>query len=109
MPWGSRAQTSASASRRSTGSANSPRYGAATELALTIGRASPCTGHRAGHLGADHLRHSSFLLHAQRAAERYEVPAHAILQRVGEAGYVGAQEDMIIDVALRLQAEKISG
>ncbi len=51
----------------------------------------------------------SFLLHAQRAAERYEVPAHAILQRVGEAGYVGGQEDMIIDVALQLQAEKISG
>ncbi len=44
--------------------------------------------------------YSSFLLHAERAAERYGVPAHAILQRVGEAGYVGGQEDMIIDVAL---------
>jgi 4-hydroxy 2-oxovalerate aldolase len=49
--------------------------------------------------------YSSFLLHAQRAAERYGVPAHAILQRVGEAGYVGGQEDMIIDIALQLQAE----
>jgi len=49
--------------------------------------------------------YSSFLLHAQRAAERYDVPAHAILQRVGEAGYVGGQEDMIIDVALQLQRE----
>jgi 4-hydroxy 2-oxovalerate aldolase len=49
--------------------------------------------------------YSSFLLHAQRAAERYGVPAHAILQRVGEAGYVGGQEDMIIDVALQLQEE----
>ena len=49
--------------------------------------------------------YSSFLLHAQRAAERYGVPAHAILQRVGEAGYVGGQEDMIIDIALELQAE----
>jgi 4-hydroxy 2-oxovalerate aldolase len=49
--------------------------------------------------------YSSFLLHAQRAAERYGVPAHAILQRVGEAGYVGGQEDMIIDVALQLQRE----
>ena len=47
--------------------------------------------------------YSSFLLHAQRAAERYRVPAHAILQRVGEAGYVGGQEDMIIDIALQLQ------
>jgi 4-hydroxy 2-oxovalerate aldolase len=49
--------------------------------------------------------YSSFLLHAERAAERYGVPAHEILQRVGEAGYVGGQEDMIIDIALQL-AEK---
>jgi 4-hydroxy 2-oxovalerate aldolase len=49
--------------------------------------------------------YSSFLLHAERAAERYGVPAHAILQRVGEAGYVGGQEDMIIDIALQLQQE----
>ena len=50
--------------------------------------------------------YSSFLLHAQRAAQRYGVPAHEILQRVGEAGYVGGQEDMIIDVALQLQQER---
>jgi 4-hydroxy 2-oxovalerate aldolase len=50
--------------------------------------------------------YSSFLLHAERAAERYGVPAHEILQRVGEAGYVGGQEDMIIDVALQLLAEQ---
>jgi len=52
--------------------------------------------------------YSSFLLHAQRAAQRYGVPAHAILQRVGEAGYVGGQEDMIIDIALQLQAENLA-
>ena len=50
--------------------------------------------------------YSSFLLHAERAAERYGVPAHAILQRVGEAGYVGGQEDMIIDIALELAEEQ---
>jgi 4-hydroxy 2-oxovalerate aldolase len=50
--------------------------------------------------------YSSFLLHAERAAERYGVPAHEILQRVGAAGYVGGQEDMIIDVALQLAEEK---
>lgn len=50
--------------------------------------------------------YSSFLLHAERAAERYDVPAHAILQRVGEAGYVGGQEDMIIDIALQLAEER---
>jgi 4-hydroxy 2-oxovalerate aldolase len=50
--------------------------------------------------------YSSFLLHAERAAERYGVPAHEILQRVGELGYVGGQEDMIIDVALQLARQR---
>ncbi|KMS82925.1 4-hydroxy-2-oxovalerate aldolase [Prauserella rugosa] len=46
--------------------------------------------------------YSSFLLHAERAAQRYGVPAHEILLRVGERRYVGGQEDMIIDIALEL-------
>jgi 4-hydroxy 2-oxovalerate aldolase len=50
--------------------------------------------------------YSSFLLHAERAAQRYGVPAHEILQRVGEAGYVGGQEDMIIDIALHLAQQR---
>jgi 4-hydroxy 2-oxovalerate aldolase len=50
--------------------------------------------------------YSSFLLHAERAAERYGVPAHEILQRVGAAGYVGGQEDMIIDIAIQLAGER---
>jgi 4-hydroxy 2-oxovalerate aldolase len=50
--------------------------------------------------------YSSFLLHAERASARYGVPTHEILQRVGEAGYVGGQEDMIIDVALQLVTER---
>jgi 4-hydroxy 2-oxovalerate aldolase len=50
--------------------------------------------------------YSSFLLHAERASDRYGVPAHAILQRVGDYGYVGGQEDMIIDIALELQQEQ---
>ena len=53
--------------------------------------------------------YSSFLLHAERAAERYGVPAHEILQRVGEAGYVGGQEDMIIDIALQIVQEQDMG
>jgi 4-hydroxy 2-oxovalerate aldolase len=50
--------------------------------------------------------YSSFLLHAERAAERYGVPAHEILTRVGELGYVGGQEDMIIDVAIDLATRR---
>jgi len=50
--------------------------------------------------------YSSFLLHAERAAERYGVPAHEILYRCGERRYVGGQEDMIINIALELVAER---
>jgi 4-hydroxy 2-oxovalerate aldolase len=50
--------------------------------------------------------YASFLLHAERASERYGVQAHEILQRVGEAGYVGGQEDMIIDIALQLAEDR---
>jgi 4-hydroxy 2-oxovalerate aldolase len=58
-----------------------------------------------GHAGV----YSSFLLHAERAAERYDVATHEILQRVGEAGYVGGQEDMIIDIAIQLAQLREAG
>ena len=48
--------------------------------------------------------YSSFLIHAERAAERYGIPAWRILEEVGKAGYVGGQEDMIVDVAVQLAA-----
>lgn len=50
--------------------------------------------------------YSSFLLHAERAGERYDVPAHEILYRCGERRYVGGQEDMIINIALEIAEER---
>ncbi|WP_151548894.1 MULTISPECIES: 4-hydroxy-2-oxovalerate aldolase [Corynebacterium] len=47
--------------------------------------------------------YNSFLLHAERASERYGVPTQDILAEVGRRGYVGGQEDMIIDVAVDLK------
>ena len=46
--------------------------------------------------------YGSFLLHSQRAAERYGVPQSEILLELGRRKVVGGQEDMIIDVALEL-------
>ena len=46
--------------------------------------------------------YSSFLLHAERAAERYSVDPREIVVELGRRGVVGGQEDMIIDVAAEL-------
>ena len=46
--------------------------------------------------------YGSFLLHAQKAAERYDVPQAEILLELGRRQVGGGQEDMIIDVALEL-------
>ncbi|UJL45596.1 4-hydroxy-2-oxovalerate aldolase [Virgibacillus sp. NKC19-16] len=46
--------------------------------------------------------YSSFLLHANRAAEKFSVDSRDILVELGERKIVGGQEDMIIDVAAEL-------
>jgi len=46
--------------------------------------------------------YGSFLLHAEKAAERYGVPQAEILLELGQRKVVGGQEDMIIDVAVEL-------
>jgi 4-hydroxy 2-oxovalerate aldolase len=47
--------------------------------------------------------YSSFLLHAERAADAYGLSAFDILVELGKRRMVGGQEDMIVDVALDLQ------
>lgn len=44
--------------------------------------------------------YSSFLLHSERAAEKYGLDTREILVELGNRKMVGGQEDMIIDVAL---------
>jgi 4-hydroxy 2-oxovalerate aldolase len=50
--------------------------------------------------------YSSFLRHAYRAAEQYNVRGADILMRCGEHQLVGGQEDQIISIAAELAAEQ---
>lgn len=47
--------------------------------------------------------YSSFLLHAQKVAEKFGVDARDILMEVGKRKAVGGQEDMILEVATELK------
>lgn len=50
--------------------------------------------------------YSSFLKHARRAAEVYDVSATEVLRRAGERGLVGGQEDLLLDIAVGMQGER---
>lgn len=50
--------------------------------------------------------YSSFLLHAERAAKRFDVDPREILLECGQRKLVGGQEDMIIEIAFELSQKK---
>ena len=49
--------------------------------------------------------YSSFLIHAERAAQKYDLDTRTILNELGKRKMVGGQEDMILDVALDLKEQ----
>jgi 4-hydroxy 2-oxovalerate aldolase len=49
--------------------------------------------------------YSSFLRHAERASDQFDVDPREVLVELGDIGVVGGQEDMIADVAARLAEE----
>jgi 4-hydroxy-2-oxovalerate/4-hydroxy-2-oxohexanoate aldolase len=50
--------------------------------------------------------YSTFLLHANRASQRFGVPARDILIELSRKKMIGGQEDMIEDTAMTLAKER---
>jgi 4-hydroxy 2-oxovalerate aldolase len=78
---------------------------AAEEVAAPLLPAEPAIDRDAITLGLAGV-YSSFLKHARRASASYGVPAFELLRRAGQRKLVGGQEDLLIDIAVALAAEK---
>jgi len=50
--------------------------------------------------------YSSFLRHARRVSDRYDLDPREVLIELGEMGVVGGQEDLITDVAARMSGQE---
>jgi 4-hydroxy 2-oxovalerate aldolase len=50
--------------------------------------------------------YSSFLLHAEKASQKYGIDTRTILEELGRRKMVGGQEDMIVDVALDMLRQR---
>jgi 4-hydroxy 2-oxovalerate aldolase len=53
--------------------------------------------------------YSSFLLHAEKAAQQFGVDSRDILVEIGKRKAVGGQEDLIVEVAMALAEKKKEG
>jgi 4-hydroxy 2-oxovalerate aldolase len=53
--------------------------------------------------------YSTFLLHAKRLGERFDIDPREILVELGRRGAVAGQEDWILDVAVELSRRKAAG
>ncbi|NMH74250.1 4-hydroxy-2-oxovalerate aldolase [Bacillus sp. RO2] len=51
--------------------------------------------------------YSSFLVHANKAAQQFQVDAKDILIELGKRKVVGGQEDMIVDIAAEMAKKKV--
>lgn len=74
---------------------------AAEEVARPMLRRPPVIDRAALTIGYAGV-YSSFLLHANRAAERFGVESRDLLMELGRRRIVGGQEDMIVDVAVEM-------